>query len=1215
MGLQIKSTGYFDHLGRSIGFPIANQGDKGTHRITYQCFFGVHATQGMPIQIIGGADTIIQLAQGNWSDHGIVAGDSVTFNFANYENTVTFSGTVNALSVDGNSLRIEYGWSQSMISMNGYLYTNKTPQALESDFNLIPSTQASGMESIIDTSVTRFRADSIASLAVNGTVNLVQIGNKSGSIVEDIELKRLANEVDPLSGGNVLVYQVDVKFTWWGYLTELFQDYFFNAKTITPIISTRVFPQFNNYGVRMENTYKLPNDGNSGFRNENFNQGISEFQLTSFTWKDVSDNVIGAFDYSQPCKFEATINTNSTFGTNFGLIFFNDIQDLTSISAGINNDNGQYSHEQLTLFGQVANLTTSSTGTFTTATGVNGEQLTFSGITVAVSGTTATIKGTLTPNSEFTAKFEDENNFEKRFGLLFRSETASFPQPNYSTTVNTTLWVGNGEVAPVVLGAYPLTREYLLDHNGNSFIGLPAIVEDDNIYTADFIWAKNRKIKSITFKNVVKNYSDQTWFTLESYRIPFDEQILWNGTQEMPEFVNAYFYNNMPVFMSNAQKNSFVFTKDLESNQDDYRIKFQFPMLQRWEYWLPQNDVSQLFLQTANKDWVNYSDVGGWALATCVEIEVEEGSYRNFFEYKLEDYDLNFDLGLDWHFERLDSTVISSPIAGEVCKVVATWSAPVAINALWGQITVEPFESSPRWMLSSVYPSPNQPLNPLFNDNNIGMVSIVNNNTTEVRFECYIDPNKINTSQGVKFTARIHTDKEGFYDREFQVFKFVQLPNIPTTSGKGSQCCDCEPELVLAHETEEDGYKNDFTSVFHKLDVEGDECDFKIYKDGIELPNYGVVINFPNDNLLRGFCYNWRSYLNTYGGGCYTIKKVLSIVGLTFEIEEGHYQLMPYNEHTSEGTARVMGQYNKEVMYEEYGVVKVANFSDSGFETCYRFKGYFGSWQPNAEVINHYAWNGMLRNAKIRYKGSYALTMSATTNCRIKKFTKELLLFSSLLKCSDYNYTNPNQLQEVVWCVLNDEESVDIQYYEASRKASVVVSLNNMFNNEVSRYDGSINPVLGVSYQLATIGTSGEGGVCTPATAIVKNTLQNIVASATIASGNTTTLLAPNANITVKTVSNIVIATASVASGASQDIVIADPTQVEIILNQEPFITAVAPSQEIFVKNTDGNYVQVSTSTNNIILQDEDVDIYVNDVFHSSYSAPIDGNTVINITV
>ena len=630
---------------------------------------------------------------------------------------------------------------------------------------------------------------------------------------------------------------------------------------------------------------------------------------------------------------------------------------------------------------------------------------------------------------------------------------------------------------------------------------------------------------------------------------------------------------------------------------------------------MPQDGVSPIFANTANKDWFNYSLIGSWVLATCIEIEVEEGTYRNFYNYKMQDYDWQSGLECDFSFERLDATVVSSPLAGEVCKVVATWTFGEPITIDWGQITVEPFESSPRWMLSTEYFSPNQPLSPLFNDNNAGQVDILNNGTTSVSLVCYLDANKINTTNGIKFTSRVETNKSEVFDREFKVFRVVQLPAIPKTNNKYSQCCDCEPWLVLAHEAESDFYKNDFTSVFHKLDTEDDTCEFKIYKDGVELPNYGVAITAPNDSLLTAYCYNWRDYLITYGGGCYTIKKHLNIVGIDFEIEEGHYQLMPWNNDTSEGTTRICGQYNKEVQYMEYGVVKRANFSDSGFETCIRFNGYFGSWQPNAEIINHYAWNGALRNAKIRYKGTYALTMNATTICRYEKLTKEILLFSSLLKCSDYNFTNNNQRQEIIWTLLNDEESIDIQYYEDSRKASVVLSLRDMWNNEVSRFDGSINPVNGVSYALATIGTSGEAGSCLPAQVVVNNSLNQMLASQSIASGGAATILAPNATVVVKTVSNVVVATQQAPSGATTELIIADPTQVELTINNLPFITAVAPIQDIGIVNEYGGFGAVTTNYNDIIIPNEEVEIYVNDVLHSTHSAvPFEIN-VINITI
>jgi hypothetical protein len=74
---------------------------------------------------------------------------------------------------------------------------------------------------------------------------------------------------------------------------------------------------------------------------------------------------------------------------------------------------------------------------------------------------------------------------------------------------------------------------------------------------------------------------------------------------------------------------------------------------------------------------------------------------------------------------------------------------------VWGMITVEPTKSSPRWICSTVVAFDNDlanPLNPL-PGNIYATLTFPTPNVAKIT--CYFDPNKINLSNGVKFTSKI----------------------------------------------------------------------------------------------------------------------------------------------------------------------------------------------------------------------------------------------------------------------------------------------------------------------------------------------------------------------------------------------------------------------------------------------------------------------------
>jgi hypothetical protein len=95
---------------------------------------------------------------------------------------------------------------------------------------------------------------------------------------------------------------------------------------------------------------------------------------------------------------------------------------------------------------------------------------------------------------------------------------------------------------------------------------------------------------------------------------------------------------------------------------------------------------------------------------------------------------------------------------GELMRVVATHqltNGDVWIpSKTWGMITVEPKESSPRSICSSVLPFDNNTNNPLQPLNGVQM-SITYPTTTTAEMECFFNPDLIDLSNGVKFTTKI----------------------------------------------------------------------------------------------------------------------------------------------------------------------------------------------------------------------------------------------------------------------------------------------------------------------------------------------------------------------------------------------------------------------------------------------------------------------------
>ena len=83
-------------------------------------------------------------------------------------------------------------------------------------------------------------------------------------------------------------------------------------------------------------------------------------------------------------------------------------------------------------------------------------------------------------------------------------------------------------------------------------------------------------------------------------------------------------------------------------------------------------------------------------------------------------------------------------------KQTGDWVTP----NVWGNITIEPKESFPRWMVSTIVPFDNNVNSPIYPLAGLYVTVTYPQPDTAV-MECYFDPSKIDLTNGVKVTAKI----------------------------------------------------------------------------------------------------------------------------------------------------------------------------------------------------------------------------------------------------------------------------------------------------------------------------------------------------------------------------------------------------------------------------------------------------------------------------
>ena len=197
-----------------------------------------------------------------------------------------------------------------------------------------------------------------------------------------------------------------------------------------------------------------------------------------------------------------------------------------------------------------------------------------------------------------------------------------------------------------------------------------------------------------------------------------------------------------------------------------YGVKLYFPFIYRWEYWIAQlNANADFFPNNQTRDWVDYGTTGDWRLRLVVDNARGNNLYQytdliNILDY---DSDANILQVIELYIDS-SSTNVQVVTEGELMRVVATHTlvdgSAWTQDSVWGMITIEPTESSQRWLSSTAIDYDNNLSNPLYPLT--GLRCDLTFPTTDVaRLECFFDPDKINLSNGVKFTSKIKGCSDG----------------------------------------------------------------------------------------------------------------------------------------------------------------------------------------------------------------------------------------------------------------------------------------------------------------------------------------------------------------------------------------------------------------------------------------------------------------------
>lgn len=1029
----------------------------------------------------------IQLIGGNWSDFGFNIGDSIeltgqinqgglSISYTAYSVTISdLNGDVitvdTTLDPANSGILIGAIMPQTSVSNTPLSIVNataSTPEAIELWHNIVPNTSNGAPDSLIDGEVNRFRTDDIATLIVGNDLSLQQLGNQSGGSYLECLITRLSD----ISGQKR--YSIALRY----FFPYLFEDgnflepsFFEASQSLKPYFELFAIPQINNPNAQLRFSYGAYL-GNTGWLDENYNQGINDFTIESFVITDAASGIMQEIDYSQE-SFVSILLQSSTgsIQDTFELQFYR-------IPQPSSYKNKPQNHAQLiNLSCNFYELGTPTQDEF----GVGNERM-----TIEVLSSTEPLAGQrlielrLIPNAEFSAMAAQLAAQDLQYRLVVTAQNdAGTENNNNAVTLN--LKQGILTRNPKQGGVYSsVDNQEFTDHSGViQPIASRFCTEDDLIYYADFKLDKNNAYQSLKTSVIIERASDLATFELQSRLIPFANYITTpNG------IIQIQFSEPIQQFLDNPQANILTLSLNGSDTVDQYGLSLKWSLMANWRYWITQSNAFTSFFDSTlpnnglNAEWMRYMRESGYEIKVRNHL-IDEDNTEFYWDaaFNLVDYDaeefVSCDIQLFDAQNNPSNNLLGSQIMTAKAVFTITGAGQWAEPSIWGYLSMRPNEADPNKRLSTAWDwsAQDKPLQPIAGLTNVKIEVI---STSIVHLSCQIDTGVINTNEST-IVARINQedDKGNFKVVHKENFAKINLPSDAIREDKGAVFCS-EPQLVLASLDDAAYYKNDRTGIAYKFDSMVVELEDAL---GNLTPAPGITVSFPHQPDAKGFVIDWRQVVNgsILKQGCYKVRVNWELSGNSGWFYFGSYNLKEYSPFNALGTVRMF------VVLDDLVRKQGINYRDSGFASTLRFLGQFGYMQPKYDtenIIYSDRRREKVRNEALR---TYELRSNYLLSCMTRLIDEETLLTANQIYISDHNANN--HVQDLYYdypVILSEEESPAFEYTD-----SVFAKIKAVFVDKVayyeSKYDGSIKGSENIILQLPKT-TVGGGGICENAT-------------------------------------------------------------------------------------------------------------------------------------
>lgn len=732
MPVIIKNKTFLDAVSNATNFYRSNSGDACSLELTFSGLIRLTSVNNPltkdPLLNTVNSPTIL------WENEGFRVNDYVHIKLYDSNGTQLNNQVSQITSINGTEANFDIlGSFWYNIASNEILefvavtdVTGTTPRkrdTIEVHFNHSLNSVQGSSASLIDGENSVALFENVSLMTIGQTITGSLVGNQSGQFLISSELTYNGLDADSFDE-----YTLTTEFINSGVYNE---DWFELSECLKFYVKGYWSSLPNEPFNRTE--FQLDDQANTGWYNEANNGSIPT--VGSVTQK------ITELDYSQSASYKFRFDGNvADAGIGSCYISVDDNYFKNKIS----------SQNELTM---IVPTTSLAVGTLTSYANPNGAlyDLIVNSIN-NISGTLYEVDITLAPNSQFSQDLEDFGQDNRLFYIWLRLG-------------NVNHLVFNDQLTKQVPTGGLLDMEYeyaFLDHSQNleSITGVvenfKADTEDDIAYYGTFLLDNNVIYDNLQCIIEAKNTTTLEDFTLQQTNFDFGSVQINSGIYLLNE--NQQINSDL---LTTSKKLNAIFKREPSIDTgSQYGVSIYYPILLNWKYWLAQNNANSYFYPNQNKNWQNYSQNGDWILQFKL-ILVEGGlGYTREVEIVDKAYDNNPDINSTIQLKKQSDNSVVSIITGEALYIESTHVNTTANwnqQRVWGNITIEPKESGPRWQLSTIVPFDNNANNPLSPVSG-SLVTINFTAPDTVVFKCKLDPSKINLDNGVKITAKV---KEG----------------------------------------------------------------------------------------------------------------------------------------------------------------------------------------------------------------------------------------------------------------------------------------------------------------------------------------------------------------------------------------------------------------------------------------------------------------------